>query len=264
MMCIVLRDVELGKASEIIKRNAGKMTLLMIGTCEIFYSGRASSKIGAGERIILIKEDGATLVHRPRGYKPINWQPPGCHMETSFKENKLHIKIVRREPKEVLKIIFSNINILLGLKLRDEASFILHASEEDMRRAVLLNPNLIEEGFQPIQFEKPVTPGFVDLYGQDKNGKLVVIEFKRRTAGVEAINQLVKYLDHLKKRRKNIRGIVAAPGISTKAKVLAYSLGIEFVKLTPKRCAEILVESSRLLQSSLGEFIHEEKNNEII
>lgn len=62
-------------------------TLLLIGNCWVDYQGRASSTLGLGERIIIIKEDKALLVHRPRGYEPVNWMPGG---KVTF-----HVSIVR-------------------------------------------------------------------------------------------------------------------------------------------------------------------------
>ncbi len=35
----------------------------------------------------------------------------------------------------------------------------------------------------------------MDVYGEDKNGKLVVIEVKRKTAGKDAALQLARYID---------------------------------------------------------------------
>jgi len=73
--------------------------------------------------------------------------------------------------------------LLTVLNLKDEGKFNLYASEEDMKKAIFLKPELTEEGFKIIEFEKKVEPGFIDVYGIDKNGNLVIIEVKRRIAG---------------------------------------------------------------------------------
>ncbi len=52
--------------------------VLVIGNCRVDYEGRASSTLGWGERIAMVKQDGSVLVHRPVGYEPVNWQPPKC------------------------------------------------------------------------------------------------------------------------------------------------------------------------------------------
>ncbi len=40
------------------------------------------------------------------------------------------------------------------LNLKDEGEFNLYASEEDMKKAIILKPELIEEGLKIIDFEK--------------------------------------------------------------------------------------------------------------
>jgi RecB family endonuclease NucS len=128
-----------------------------------------------------------------------------------------------------------------SLSLVDSGEFSLHASEDDMHRAILLKPSLLEEGFKPISYEKKVEPGFVDIYGVDKNGKLVVVEIKRKTAGKEAALQLAKYTDSIKnKANRELRGILAAPSLAKDVQRLLATLGLEFKALDPKKCAEVL------------------------
>ena len=77
-----------------------------------------------------------------------------------------------------------------------------------------LKPELLEEGFKPISWEKKVEPGFVDIYGEDKNGKLVIVEVKRKTASKEAALQLAKYVEPIKaKVNREVRAVLAAPSL---------------------------------------------------
>jgi len=71
-----------------------------------------------------------------------------------------------------------------------------------MHRAILLKPELLEWGFKPISWEKHVQPGFVDIYGEDKNGKLVIVEVKRKTATKENALQLAKYIEPIKSKKQ--------------------------------------------------------------
>ena len=99
-----------------------------------------------------------------------------------------------------------------ALNLLDSGDFLLHASEDDMHRAILLKPELLEEGFKPISWEKKVEPGFVDIYGEDKDGKLVIVEVKRKTASKEAALQLAKYIEPIKaKVNREVRAVLVAP-----------------------------------------------------
>jgi RecB family endonuclease NucS len=86
-----------------------------------------------------------------------------------------------------------------------------------------------------------VEPGFVDVYGIDKDGRLVVVEIKRKTAGKDAAFQLAKYIDAIKSRAdREVRGILAAPDIAKDVQRLLATLGLEFKALDPKKCADIL------------------------
>jgi len=221
-----------------------RKTLLVIGNCWARYLGRARSKLEPGERILIIKEDGSLLVHRSVGYEPVNWQPPGCIFHIQVKGNVLEIRAVRRKPAESVKVFFDRIHMVSALSLVDSGEFLLYASEEDMQKAILLEPSLVEKGFKPISYEKKVEPGFVDVYGEDKNGKLVVVEIKRKTAGKDAVLQLAKYVDAIKSKvNREVRGILVAPNIAKDVQRLLATLGLDFRSLDPKKCAEILKRS---------------------
>jgi len=230
-------DAEMAVKDAISQRK----TLLVIGNCWVHYLGRAKSKLEPGERILIIKEDGSVLVHRSVGYEPVNWQPPGCIFHVLAKNDVLEIRAVRRKPAESVKVYFDKIYMVSALSLVDSGRFSLYASEGDMQKAILLEPSLLEEGFKPISYEKKVEPGFVDVYGVDKSGKLVVAEIKRKTAGKGAALQLAKYIDAVKGRaNREVRGILVAPNIAKDVQRLLATLGLEFKALDPRKCAEIL------------------------
>jgi RecB family endonuclease NucS len=221
-----------------------RRTLIVAGNCKVDYVGRASSKLELGERLLIIKADGSLLVHRPTGYEPVNWQPSGSVFHAQLKDDILEVHAVRRKPKENVKVQFTKIYMVSSITLLDAGDFILNASEEDMHRTILLRPDLIEEGFKPISWEKKVEPGFVDVYGMDKKGRLVVIEVKRKTANKEAVLQLSKYIEAIKQKAdRQIRGILVAPSLGKDVQALLSSMGLEFKDLDPKKCAEILRKS---------------------
>jgi len=215
--------------------------LLIVGNCWVDYRGRASSKLELGERIVIFKEDGSLLVHRPVGYEPVNWQSPGCVFHVSAVGNVLQVRAVRRKPSESVRISFDGVFLLCVLSLVDRGGFALYASEEDMQRAILMEPLLVEDGFKPISYEKRVEPGFVDVYGVDKAGRFVVVEIKRKTASKEAVLQLAKYVDAVRGVvNREVRGVLAAPSLGKGVQRLLVSLGLDYKVLDPKKCAEVL------------------------
>ena len=241
------------EAAEAVKSALSRRkTLVIVGNCWVNYQGRARSTLNPGERILIIKEDGSVLVHRPRGYEPVNWQPPGCIFHPGIEEDAFFIKAVRRKPREILQVFFDKIYFLAAMSLADKGEFSLHASEEEMQKAIINQPSLIEDGLRIIAYEKKVEPGFVDVYGIDRDGRLVVIEIKRRTAGKEAVLQLSRYVNSLKSEHgRKVRGILVAPKIARQAHKTLVTLGLEFKRLNPKKCAEVLAKR-RLL--SLEEY----------
>jgi len=246
----VLTEPTLAEAAKLIEKAfAKRRTLIIAGACHVHYVGRASSTLEPGERILIIKADGSLLVHRPVGYEPVNWQPSGSIFHVKVNENSLEVHAVRQKPRENVKVTFSNVLVVSALSLNDSGEFLLYASEEDMHKAILLKPALLEEGFKPISYEKKVEPGFVDIYGVDKDGKLVVVEVKRKTAGKEAVLQLARYIDAIKeKANRELRGVLVAPSLGKDVQRLLVTMGLEFKALDPKKCAEVLkkAENSRL------------------
>lgn len=218
-----------------------RCTLIVVGNCRVYYAGRATSNLEVGERMLVVKADGALLVHRPVGYEPVNWQPAGCVFYVQTNADSLEIRAARRKPRETVKITFDSVFMVSALNLVDAGEFLLHASEDDMHRAILLKPEIFEEGFKPISWEKKVEPGFVDIYGEDKDGKLVIVEVKRKTAGKEAALQLAKYIEPIKaKINRELRGVLAAPSLGKGVQRLLVTLGLEFKSLDPKKCADVL------------------------
>jgi RecB family endonuclease NucS len=246
-----LENPTVEKAAEFIKTAVSEhKAIILVGNCWVNYRGRASSKLEPGERIVMIKEDGSVLVHRPIGYEPVNWQPAGCIFQTRKKGETLQVRAIRRKPSESVNISFDCVFLVSAMRLIDKGEFSLHASESDMQRAILVDPSLLEEGFEPISYEKKVEPGFVDVYGVDRDGRLVVVELKRRTAGRDAALQLAKYINFVKTMaNRELRGILAAPRLAKGVQTLLTSLGLEFKALEPKKCAEVLQRSeSRKLE----------------
>jgi len=238
----VLTEPTLAEAAALIEKAfAKRRTLIVTGACEVSYAGRASSTLELGERILIIKSDGSLLVHRPVGYEPVNWQPAGSIFHVQVKDDTLEVHGVRQKPRENVRVTFDRVYMVSAFDLSDSGDFLLHASEDDMHRAILLKPELLEEGFKPISWEKKVEPGFVDIYGEDKNGKLVIVEVKRKTASKEAALQLAKYIEPIKaKVNREVRAVLVAPSLGKDVQRMLVTLGLEYKALDPKTCAEVL------------------------
>jgi len=240
--------LDLAEAVERIREAIrSKRLLIVVGRMEVSYEGRASSTLGSGDRVLMIKPDGSVLIHRPVGYEPVNWQPPGSKIEVLL-DDELMIEARRVKPREILRIIFSEVYDVSSYKLKDEAEFAMYATEEDMRRAILMKPSLIEDGFKPIECERRAgDAGFIDILGVDSMGRLVVVEIKRRNVTSEDVKQLVRYIEKIEEEfGRRPRALIVAPGVQRSAVRELEMYRVEFKALSPRRCMEILREGRGL------------------
>lgn len=98
-------------------------------------------------------------------------------------------------------------------------------------------------------------PGFIDVYGIDKDGKFVVIEIKRKTASRKDAMQLMKYVESIRGIvNRQVRGILAAPHMGKDVQKLLATIGLDFKPLDPRKCAEISKrQETRKLMDFFGE-----------
>jgi hypothetical protein len=156
-------------------------------------------------------------------------------------ERQLRIRAFRSQPREVVNIYFDRIRLIFSSRLHDSGDFYLHVSEEQMRDVLLSRPQMLEPNFKPIDYERKVEPGFVDIYGVDKDRNLVVVEIKRNPIGRDAVLQLERYIDAIRKEtRQLVRGMIVGPSLKKGAQTLLAALNLEFKQLSPKRCFEVL------------------------
>jgi endonuclease len=238
----ILQTPSLKEAVEVIKQGISRHhTVIIAGKCTVDYDGRASSKLEAGERLVIFKPDGSALVHRPKDYSPVNWQPSGSIFHTKLVQDGLVIRVFRRKEKESMVIAFTEIQMVSVMDLKDNGEFTLYASEKEMQEAILYKPDLLESGFRPMTKEMAVDPGFIDIIGYDATGTLTVVEIKRVKANKKAVEQLKKYMDVIDlDENRLVRAILVAPDITGDALELLLELGYEFKALTPQNCSEVL------------------------
>jgi RecB family endonuclease NucS len=227
-------------AFKIIKKyhtsKADKTFLLIIGDCMIDYKGRAKSILDWGERIIMIKQDGAVLVHQPVMREPVNWQPTGSKTEFKSKDDEFILRSHHNKPPEKMKITFRKINLVAIDSLKDKAKLVISGMEIDVVNEIIRNPDIIEEGLRINKREKHVKSGMIDLYGFDKNHTPVIIEVKRSLATISAVQQLRMYVSDIKKdvKEANVRGILCAPRVPDMVKKLLLDYGLEWQEVERK------------------------------
>ena len=238
----ILQNPSLKEATDVIKAGISRRrTVVIAGKCTVDYDGRASSKLELGDRLIIFKPDGSALVHRPKDYSPVNWQPSGSIFNTRLGKEGLVIRVFRRKERESMVITFSELQLVSVLDLVDSGDFTLYASEKEMQEAILFKPDILESGFRPMTKEMAVDPGFIDIIGYDTSGTLTIVEIKRGKANKKAVEQLKKYMDVIDlDTNRMVRAILVAPEITDNGLELLKEFGYEFKALSPQECSDIL------------------------
>ena len=160
----------------------------IFGNFSIKYSGRAESYLSDGDRIIIIKSDKTLLIHQPKGSAPINYMKENTAYRLYSEGGKSILSC--SNGKEYMTIIVNRIYSFLEHELIDGQKLQITGSEKDMSMMIFNNPGLIEAGFIPLSMEEHTKFGFIDVFGFDSLGNLVVVECKRYSADPKAVDQL--------------------------------------------------------------------------
>src|SRR3954447_37864 len=79
---------------------------LIVSRCEVEYTGRLSTRLPEALRLIMIKADGAAMVHADAGgYKPLNWMtPPTVIEEGGSPPDRIVVRKLRGEERLEIRI----------------------------------------------------------------------------------------------------------------------------------------------------------------
>ncbi len=224
------------EAAQTIKNALENQRLcLVVGECVVRYEGRAASKLSEGDRLLVIKPDGTFLVHQGKGMTAINYQGPGATVTADAEDggNELVVKAERLKPvRETIEAHFKRIDFARSFAMRDDSKLRLFGSERELASLLAQDLHLIERGLTPVQEESVLPKGAIDILARDSLGHFVVIELKRRDAGLDAVTQLARYVAELRKRKGEVvRGVLCSPKITSNALKMLEEKGFEWFKL---------------------------------
>ena len=193
--------------------------LMVIGDCSVEYNGRAASRLPRGKRLCLIKGDHSFGIHQNRKLRPVNYMM-GAAIASEIREGSLLLSARKAKPKEEIKAHFYSVDGVHRYALDDPSDLVLVGSL-----------SFLEEGLRPVKAEVPLRKGTVDILGEDAQGRLVVIEVKRRKAEFDAVTQLERYMRQVEKMKgRQTRGILVAPDIGKAALELLEQYGLEYYR----------------------------------
>ncbi len=202
---------------------------VLVARCSIGYSGRLTTRLASGDRIVIFKDDGSVCVHGPKGFKPINYMSG----PTVLEETAGLITIRRPATGETLMIEIEDVIADSTHALEDNASLEREGRELELHALLERSPDLIEEGLEVLEREHITDVGPVDFICKDTEGRIVLVEVKRVKAVAAAVEQVVRYREHVEKDATfaGARAIVLAPEFAPQARNLAERRNVECVTL---------------------------------
>ncbi len=227
-------EMKFKEVADVIRNALDERKLcLVVGNCVVRYEGRAASKLSEGDRLLVIKPDGTFLIHQGKGMTAINYQGPGATVTAQAADGELIVKAERKKPlHEVIEAHFKRVDFAQSFAMRDDSKLKLFGSERELASLLAQDLHLIEKGLVPVQEESTLPKGAIDILARDALGHFVVIELKRRDAGLDAVTQLARYVMELRKRKGEVvRGILCSPKITPNALKMIEEKGFEWFKL---------------------------------
>jgi RecB family endonuclease NucS len=207
---------------------------LLVARCEVRYSGRLDALLPEALRLIMIKADGSLLVHADAGgYKPLNWMTPPTVIEESADRLVVRKRAGASEDRVEITIseVLSDVTHDMGSPDADTA-LEKDGVEAHLQELLAERPEFCGDGFRLVRREWPTDIGPVDLMCRDSEEQWVAVEIKR-VAGIEAVEQLARYLERIRRDPAfaSCRGVLAAQAIKPQARVLAGARGIACVEV---------------------------------
>jgi RecB family endonuclease NucS len=205
---------------------------LIVARCEVVYSGRLSARLPEALRLIMVKADGAVLVHADAGgYKPLNWMTPPTIVEES--PGAMVVRKARGEDRLDIRLLEVISDVVHDMGAPDPAAALeKDGVEAHLQELLAAAPQWCGEGFRLVRREWPTDVGPVDLMCRDGEDGWVAVEIKR-IGTIEAVEQLTRYLERIRRdpALAACRGVLAAQLIKPQARVLAEAREIAWVEV---------------------------------
>jgi RecB family endonuclease NucS len=211
---------------------------LLVARCSVRYTGRLNAVLGESLRLIIFKSDGSVLVHADAGgYKPLNWMTPPTVIEESESDGPKLIVVRKRgaASEDRLEIVISETLSDSEHEMGspdEDAGLAKDGVEADLQELLAEQPQWCGDGFRLVRREWPTDIGPVDLMCRDDDDCWVAVEIKR-VAGIEAVEQLSRYLERIRRDPAfaSCRGVLAAQLIKPQARVLAEARGLDCIEV---------------------------------
>lgn len=202
---------------------------LIVARCEVAYTGRVAAVLPEAVRLLILKADGSVLVHDDAGgYKPLNWMTA----PTFVQQDGDRLVVTKPKSEDALEIRLVEVLSDVAHDMGESVALQKEGVERDLQEALAAVPDALGEPLTLVKREWATEIGPVDLMCRDAGGGWVAVEIKR-VGTIEAVEQLTRYLDFIRRdpAKAECRGILAAERLKPQAVALAESRGL--------RCAAV-------------------------
>ncbi len=206
---------------------------VIVARCTVDYSGRLTTHLPEGIRLLMLKGDGTFMVWSDGGgssVKPLNWMTPPTVIEDTGELVVVRKRAGRSEDRLEIRLIevLSDVAHDMG----EAAALEKDGVERDLQLLLADDPTHIEPELRLVKREWPTDVGPVDLMCRDAGDAWVAVEIKR-IGTIDAVEQLTRYLECIRvdPARAACRGLLVAQQIKPQAVALAEQRGLGCVQV---------------------------------
>jgi len=206
---------------------------LIVARCSVCYTGRLTTVLPEGLRLLMLKDDGTFMIWSDGGgqkVKPLNWMTPPTVIEEDGERIVVRKRAGKAEDRLEIRIVelLSDVSHEMG----EAAGLEKDGVERDLQEALAAAPEHLGDELRIVRREWPTDVGPVDLMCRDREDGWVAVEIKR-IGTIEAVEQLSRYLERIRldPAMADCRGVLAAQVIKPQARVMAEARGLDWVEV---------------------------------
>lgn len=165
--------------------------------CQVDYKGRGETSSTKAVRLIIVKDDGTTIIHRDRKLAPMNWMAPNPHVEhDEYTDEAGYEHFVASSRNETIDVTMFEVMFDMTLDFDDDEDELSRVGTERQMQEWLSREGNFQAALGAdsrfIKREYKTNKGAVDLVGEDEAGRLMLVECKR-TAKKSDVFQVIRY-----------------------------------------------------------------------